>query len=74
MIYDIQSVDCKFVETYFIAFPFTYKLWKMRCDKDGPRWHRRIADDKEARIMYNSFLKYWGGVGDYYHGDSTYLY
>ena len=73
MIYDIQSVDCRFVETYFIAFPMTYKLWKMRCDKDYPEMGRFWG--KEALVMYNSFLKYWGGVGDYYHGqDWTYLF
>ena len=73
MIYDIQSVDCKFVETYFIAFPLTYKLWRMRVEKDYPT--ACIWNEKERNIMYKSFLKYWGCAGDYYHGqDWTYLY
>ena len=72
MIYDIESLDCKFVETYFVSFPLTYKLWKMRGERDFPviAWQ-----GKEAHIMYNSFVKYWGGAGDYYHGqDWTYLF
>ena len=72
MIYDIESVDCKFVETYFISFPMTYKLWNMKCDKVGKV---PAFNEKERRIMYNSFLKYLGGSGSYYHGqDWTYLF
>jgi hypothetical protein len=57
MIYDIESLDCKFVETYFIAFPLTYKIWKMRVKNDYPfeLWH-----EKESLIMYNTIIKHWG--------------
>jgi hypothetical protein len=44
----------------------------MRLEKD---YSTLIWNEKERLIMYNSFLKYWGAAGDYYHGqDWTYLF
>ena len=57
MIYDIEKLDSRFVEEYFISFPMTYKLWLEKFEDDvnvSFKGSPKCCRKKDFVILYSS--------------------